>query len=221
MDAAGWEGGGRRHICLLWPQSLSRRFSRNRTHPHLPTAPIQQPAVPTAVPHTQEQHQDLPCLQFGTAGLTSISRRVRNAMEHPGQLGTSPSWWDRRQLLGWDIQGWLWTLLFSVKCPDQAWLFPAGKTEVEELKLVQDPALASPGSLPGNCQQRKDQEQDLGIFSLPGDIRSQEMGGKQQKGDRAGLRYDQRTGQVEQWGKAGRKQQGCGNSWPCSARTHQ
>lgn len=28
-------------------------------------------------------------------------------------------------------------------------------------------------------------------------------------------------GQVEQWGKAGRKQQGCGNSWPWSARTHQ
>lgn len=39
-----------------------------------------------------------------------------------------------------------------LKCPDQPWLFPAGKEEVEELKLVQDPALASPGSFPGNFQ---------------------------------------------------------------------
>lgn len=64
---------------------------------HLPTAPIQHPAVSAAVPHTQEQHQDLPStptfltLQFGTEGVTSISRKVRNATEHQGQLWMSPT----------------------------------------------------------------------------------------------------------------------------------
>lgn len=44
------------------------------------------------------------------------------------------------------------------------------------------------------------------------------MRGDERKGERAGFSYDQGTGQAEQWGKVGRKQQGHGSSWPWGTR---
>lgn len=99
-----------------------------------------------------------------------------------------------------------------LECPDQAWLFPAGQTEVEELKLVQDPALASPGS------EGRSRSRTWGFSASLEASQAKKWG----ENSRKGTELDSvRIREWGRWGEAGRKQQGCGNSWPWSARTHQ
>lgn len=85
METAGWDGGGvRKQTCFLWSQSLVRRLSKYRTHPHLSTAPTEDPSVAPghSRPHPKEESSS-PCPQFGTPGTTSISRKTRNSTKHP------------------------------------------------------------------------------------------------------------------------------------------
>lgn len=114
--------------------------------------PIHSPHPAPSCPHSS-------ATQIGTPPPVWDPRKVRNATEHPGRCqgscgghppdGMEGGFWD--QTLATSRAG---SGLFCSppKCPDQPWLLPAGKAEVEELKPVQDPALAPLGSLPGNCQ---------------------------------------------------------------------
>lgn len=116
------------------------------------------------------------------AALTSIPRRVRNATERPGQWGHPPpdgmegGCRDGTPRAG---SGHSCSLL---ERPDQAWLFPAGQTEVEELKLVQDPALAPPGSFPGNCHEGRARSRTWGFSASLEASQATKWGGNSRKG---------------------------------------
>lgn len=146
-------------ICFLWPQGFARRLSRYRTHPHLPTAPIQHPAVPTAVSHTQEQHQHLPSTPTLPTPPPVWDHRCHLNIQEGQKCHRAPRAVDVTHLMGWKVVSrmgphpglaldnsvLLSSVLTNPGCSQK-------EKNVEELKLVQDPALASPGSLPGNCQ---------------------------------------------------------------------
>lgn len=90
-----------------------------------------------------------PCLQIGTSGITSISRKARNSTKHPGccqcscgghPLALPAHTGDVVEVGFWDqtlatCRGGFGHFCSPLKSPDQPWPFPAAKAEMEKLKL--------------------------------------------------------------------------------------
>lgn len=140
----------------------------------------------------QEQHQDLPSTPTlltlppvwdlaspQCPGRSEMPRSTRGSCGGHPHDGMEGGFWDGALATSRAGSGHFCSLL---KSPDRPQLFPAGKAELEELKPVQDPALAPLGSLrwqfTGNSLHWRDHEQDWGLLSLPGDITSHEAEGK-------------------------------------------